>query len=81
MEKCHICSREAITKCTTCYKSICKIHAEDEKGKGFELKSICSSCKKKRRFRRIRTYTVLAFIVMAVAIVIGVVIASQIYWR
>ena len=80
MEECYICSREAITKCANCYKHICKIHAEDEKGKGYELKSICTSCKKKRRLKRIRMYTIIAFIVMAIAIVIGVVIAYQIYW-
>ncbi|NHJ39786.1 MAG: hypothetical protein FK731_07110 [Asgard group archaeon] len=80
MDSCYICSREGITKCSICYKTICRIHSEDEKGKDFELKAICTSCKKKRRLKRIQIYTILAFIIMAIGIVIGIVITSQTLW-
>lgn len=80
MEKCYICSRDGISNCSTCYKPICKIHAEDKKGKGIELKIICTSCLNKRRLKRIRIYTILAFVIMIAAIVIGLIITSLTIW-
>ncbi|NHJ46343.1 MAG: hypothetical protein FK733_01015 [Asgard group archaeon] len=80
MSKCYICSRDAKTRCTSCYKDICNAHAEDEKITNGEISAICTPCIKKRKLKRIRLYTIIVFIVMAVAIVLGVVFTSQTLW-
>jgi hypothetical protein len=80
MTECYICSRDATTRCVVCYKDICKLHAEDEKKTGLEAKYICTSCKKKRRLKRIRIITIITFLVMATAIVLGVVLTARTLW-
>ena len=78
--KCYLCGREGYTECIVCRQTLCKIHAEEEIGKSMDLIAICTSCKRKKSLKKIQTYTIICFIIMAVAIVIGVIITSRFLW-
>ncbi|HUT81962.1 MAG TPA: hypothetical protein VMZ29_12230 [Candidatus Bathyarchaeia archaeon] len=80
MLECYLCSREGFTNCSVCYKTICKVHAEEVKGKTLKEVAICSSCKKKKRLKRIQLYVIIAFFVMIIAIVAGIVFTSLNIW-
>ena len=76
MSQCYICGRDSEARCSECRKDVCKAHIEDEITKDDDLLVICSSCNRKRKLKRIRTYTVVGFLVLVALIVLGVVFSS-----
>lgn len=73
---CYICKRDGYTNCSECHRTICKIHAEEVKGKTIEEQAICSSCKRKKRLRLQRIIAIISFFAMAAIIIILLIVNS-----
>ncbi|MHA1213285.1 MAG: hypothetical protein ACTSSH_12620 [Candidatus Heimdallarchaeota archaeon] len=80
MDACYLCSREGLTKCSECYKPICRAHVEEMKGKALKEHALCTSCYKKRKLKRMQKYVIIVFVVLILLVVLGLVFTSLKLW-
>ena len=84
MTECYMCGRETVSRCSVCRQDICKVHTEFGKVGSIETSPtsdhICTSCKKKKRLKRIQTIVITVCAIMGVAIVLGLVFSYRFLW-
>jgi len=84
MSECYICGRLKIARCSVCRQDICKVHAEFRKGGNIEATAspdyVCTSCKKKKRLKRIQIIAFAVCAIMGIAIILGLVFSYRFLW-